>query len=100
MGGDVMADILLDPLQVKNTDGSTVNPATQDTIDEIRSCVASIRAAVGIAADLRVTVLSGTVTTVTTLTGITNIGSNAANIVVPNLQNITAVLTNLNNVEA
>jgi hypothetical protein len=95
-----MADILLDPLMVKNTDGSTVSPATQDTLNSIRSAVESIRAVVGIAADLRVTILSGTVTTVTTLTGITNIGGNAANIVVPNLQNMTAVLTNINNVGA
>lgn len=66
--------------------------------NQIANAVGSLRSAVGSAADLRVTLLSGVVTTVTTVTGLTNIGSQPANLVVANLSNMVAIASNLNNI--
>ena len=63
-------------------------------LPRIKSAIEAIRSCIGIAADLRTTILSGTVTTVSTLTNITNIGSNPANLIVPNLGNIAYLESN------
>lgn len=85
-----------------STDSSTdTNQIEQEeTLNEILSAIRAIAGAKGIAADLRVTLLGGTtaVTTVTTLTGITNIGAQPATTFLPNQQNQTAILSNINNV--
>lgn len=64
----------------------------------------------GIAADLRVTLLSGVVTTVTTVTTVstvtsvttlanqTNIGGFSASALIQNNQNQTAIMSNINNI--
>lgn len=93
-----MADILLDPLQVKNTDGDSINPSTQDTLAEIASAVAAIASVRGSAADLRATILSGVITTCSTITTVTNLGGNPAINVVANLSNMTYILGNENNI--
>jgi len=97
-----MDGILLDPLQVKDSAGTTVNPATQDTLDLIKSAVEAIASARGAVADIRVTMISGgtvsAVTTVTTVTGITNIGGYSAARIVNDIGNANAVLSNINNI--
>ena len=61
----------------------------------------------GIAADLRVTLLSGVVTTVTTVSTVTsvttlanqtNLGGFSASVMVQNNQNQTAIMSNINNI--
>lgn len=82
----------------------TVNIATSqvdeqtDILETIASAIQAIASTRGIAADLRVTILSGTVTTVTTLSNITSIGGINAVGLVPSNQNTVAVLSNINNV--
>jgi hypothetical protein len=118
---------------VKNVAGQQINPSTEekqddiitainniqdtetvdelekhtDVLNEIKAAVQAISSAKGVAADMRVTLLSGTVTTVTTVTtvatvttvtGITNIGGIPAVQLIPSNQNIAAVLSNINNV--
>lgn len=78
-----------------------------DILEMIESAVNAIAHAKGISADLRVTVVggslaisSGTITTVTTVAGITNIGGQPANQIVPANQNVAVVLSNINNIGA
>lgn len=74
------------------------------SIQELVSRLDFLPAVRGIAADLRVTLLSGTVTTVTTVTtvgtvtGITNIGGIPAVQMVPATQGNLAIQSNINNV--
>lgn len=96
-----------DTLQIWYED-TTVLPE-QDILDalyEVSERIAFLSACRGIASDMRVTLLSGvltsvgtvtTVSTVTTLANQTNIGGLPATPVVPTQMNITAVLTNINN---
>lgn len=95
-----------------STDGATESSQIEqeEILNQILSAISAIAGAKGIAADLRVTLLGGTtavtgtltavttVTTVTTLTGITNIGAQPATTFLPNQQNQTAILSNINNV--
>ena len=83
---------------VVGTDGNQVNPSTEDTLLQLNNAIAAIRSVIGTAADLRVTLLSGTVSTVTTVTGITNLGGNPALQIVPNLANMTYLLANQENI--
>ena len=91
-------------LQIGNIDVSADNPVpitseTQDNqtdiLNQLLSAMTAVASTKGIAADLRVTLLSGTVTTVT---GITNFGSQPATTFLPNVQNQTAILSNINNI--
>ena len=109
-----------------------IDPSTGDlqeqtlyTLEEIGSAIESVASAKGVAADLRVTLLSGvltslgtvstvtgvtTVTTVTTvgtvtnitnagtLAGVTAIGAQPATTFLPAQNNMAAVLSNINNV--
>lgn len=77
-----------------------------EAIEELASRLAFLPSVRGIAADLRVTLLSGvvttvttvgTVTTVSTVTNQTNIGGLPATPMVPAQININAVLSNINN---
>jgi hypothetical protein len=67
----------------------------EDTLNEILSVLRSVAHAKGIAADIRVTLLSGTVTTVT---GVTNIGGQPAVQLIPSNQNQVAILSNIQNI--
>jgi hypothetical protein len=101
-----------------NGSGTQINPATEekqddiiaiseslatkekqveneDTLNEILSVLRSVAHAKGIAADIRVTLLSGTVTTVT---GVTNIGGQPAVQLIPSNQNQVAILSNIQNI--
>jgi hypothetical protein len=66
-------------------------PRIKSTIEAIRSCI-------GIAADLRVTILSGAVTSVSTLTNITNVGSVPAHVPMNALMNLAYIQSNSNNI--
>ena len=80
-----------------------------DAINELCSRLSFLPGVRGIAADLRVTLLSGVVTTVTTVgtvttvttvgtvTNQTNIGGNPAAPQIPALMNQAAILSNINN---
>ena len=80
-----------------------------EAIEELASRLAFLPSVRGIAADLRVTLLSGVVTTVTTVgtvttvttvgtvTNQTNIGGNPATPQIPALMNQAAILSNINN---
>lgn len=98
-------------LQTASTPVGGATEAEQDSqidiLNEIRSALQSVAHAKGVTADLRVTLLSGTVTTVTTvatvatvttLSNITSIGGITATQVAPAIQNTNSVLSNINNV--
>lgn len=68
-----------------------------DVLNDINVSVTNLTAARGIAADLRATILSGTVTTVSTVTNQSLMGGFYANNQIPAVQN-TAAQANINNV--
>lgn len=80
--------------------GDRINPSTNEMLAQVNGAVSAIRAAVGTAADLRVTVLSGAVTTVSTLTNITGIGGIFAVNMIPNIGNTLYTLAHTNNIGA
>lgn len=69
-----------------------------EVLEEIEHAVQSIASAKGVAGDIRVTILSGTVTTVSTLSNQSSMGGWTASSLVPATSNTTAVLSNINNV--
>lgn len=100
-----MDGILLDPLQVKDASGKTVNPATTEDTDKVVislqdliSLIKDIQSCKGVVSDLRVTLLSGTVTTVSSLTDIGSIGGTLARPTVQSIQNTEAILSNIQNI--
>ncbi len=94
--------------KIDDSTGVVINPSNieeqqqlqiiQESIQELISRLDFLPSVRGIAADLRVTLLSGTVTTVTTVTGITNIGGIPAVQLIPAVQNNTAIQSNINNI--
>lgn len=72
--------------------------AQGEVLEEIEHAVQSIASAKGVAGDIRVTILSGTVTTVSTLSNQSSMGGWTASSLVPATSNTTAVLSNINNV--
>lgn len=72
-------------------------------LEEIRSSIQSIAAAKGMLADLRVSIVGGTVavtgslTTVSTVTNLSQIGGVVAATLPQNINNQTAILGNINN---
>lgn len=100
--------------QITNQEAQIENQELQvaeaQTANELLSRIAALSRALGIASDIRVTLLGGTtavtgtltgvttVTTVTTVTGLTNIGGFPAITAVPNWNNQTAIQSNINNV--
>lgn len=81
----------------QQTDIKDLTEAILDAAEQL-TFLANVR---GIAADLRVTLLGGalsTVTTVATLSNITNIGGFSAPQVIPSAVNQTAIQSNINNV--
>lgn len=92
-----------------STDEQTTLREVSEAIEELASRLAFLPGVRGIAADLRVTLLSGvvttvttvgtvtTVTTVSTVTNQTNIGGNPATPQIPALMNQAAILSNINN---
>ena len=77
-----------------------------EVLAEIEHAIQAITSTIGIAGDLRVTIVGGsvstvsTVSTVGTVTGITNIGGAPANQLVPSNQNLIATIANVNNIGA
>ena len=67
-------------------------------LPRIKSAIEAIRSCIGIASDLRATILSGTVTTVSTLTNITNVGSVPAHVPMNALMNLAYIQSNSNNI--
>jgi len=130
LGGTVAGNVLtleLDTTTMSDTDGlmvyyddAEVLPATIDSVETLQSYVQEIQnlaqqisflsSVRGIASDLRVTLLSGTLSTLSTVTTVTTVTtvSNIANItsigglstvpMLQNMQNQTAVQSNINNV--
>jgi hypothetical protein len=80
--------------------GDRINPSTNEMLRQVYGAVSALRGAVGTAADLRVTLLSGVVTTVTTVTGITNLGGQPAINIVSNIGNTLYSLAHTNNIGA
>lgn len=84
----------------QQTDIKDLTEAILDAAEQL-TFLSNVR---GIAADLRVTLLGGalstlsTVTTVATLSNITNIGGFSASLVIPSAVNQTAIQSNINNV--
>jgi len=88
------------PLNVILDDGLVpirVDSDTTSALEEIQSAIQSIASTRGIAGDIRVTLLSGTVSTVTNLQ---QAGGQPANQLIPSNQNLIAVLGNINNIGA
>ena len=71
-----------------------------EVLEEIEHAIQAIASTRGIAGDLRVTLLSGTVSTVSTLSNQTSIGGWVASSMVPATSNTTAILSNINNIGA
>ena len=69
----------------------------QSILNEIRAAIQGVATARGVAGDLRVTVIGGTVTTVTTVGNQTSMGGYLANNQIPSLMN-QAAFQNINNV--
>lgn len=88
---------LIRQIKIEDPEGVLVDPASEQSMTELKNILQGIATTRGIANDIRVTILSGTVTTVTTLTGITNIGGNAAVPLIPAIQN-AAAQNNINNI--
>lgn len=130
LGGTVAGNVLtleFDTTAMSDTDGLMVYyddpdvlPATIDSVTDLRDYVEAVQDLLeqvsflssvrGVAADLRVTLLSGTLTTLSTVTTVTtvttvsaltnlvNIGGFSAPQVVPAISNQAAVQSNINNV--
>lgn len=130
LGGTVAGNVLtleFDTTAMSNTDGlmvyyddADVLPATIDSVETLQSYIQEIQNLAqqisflstvrGIASDLRVTLLSGTlstlstvttvttVTTVSTVTNLANIGGYSSTPMMQNQQNQTAIQSNINNV--
>lgn len=65
-----------------------------EKINTLNNIIAAIRSTIGIASDLRVTLLSGTVTTVSSVTNLASIGSINANMQVNALMNLAYLQSN------
>ena len=91
-------------MAIQNLFGDLALETKQDdqieVLEEIEHAIQAIASTIGIAGDLRVTIVSGNVTTVGTVTGITNIGGFPANQLVPSNQNLIATIANVNNIGA
>lgn len=91
------------PVTIKSGGGSGSSAtaleqsAQTDILEEIQSAVQGIAAARGVASDLRVTIVGGTVNTVSTLTNQTQMGGFMANNQIPAMMNLAAQ-ANINNV--
>lgn len=94
-------------VKIKDKDGNIDNPATQEGLDGLQmlaNMIAALSRACGIAADIRVTPIGGTVSTVTTVTTVTTVGNQtsiggfAANQQVFALQNQLAIDANIRNI--
>ena len=111
--GGAGADGATEAKQDTQIDNQGLQITEAQTANEFLSRIAGLSRALGIAADIRVTLLGGTtavtgtltaVTTVTTVgtvtvvTGLTNIGGLSANTAVPNWNNQTAIQSNINNI--
>lgn len=118
-GGGNLIDVKVNPSGTLQVGGEVtvdlpVGAATEEqqiiqgeVLEEIEHAVQSIASAKGVAGDIRVTILSGTVTTVSTVTTVTTVstlsnqssmGGWTASSLVPATSNTTAVLSNINNV--
>lgn len=121
LGGTVAGNVLtleFDTTAMSDTDGlmvyyddADVLPATIDSVETLQSYIQEIQnlaqqisflsSVRGIASDLRVTLLSGTLSTlstVSTVTNLANIGGYSSTPMMQNQQNQTAVQSNINNV--
>lgn len=118
LGGTVAGNVLtleFDTTAMSNTDGlmvyyddADVLPATIDSVETLQSYIQEIQNLAqqisflstvrGIASDLRVTLLSGTLTTVSTIHNLANIGGYSSTPMMQNQQNQTAIQSNINNV--
>lgn len=104
-----------DSIKLEDLGSTEINPATeekqdliiseqqqleiiQNSIQELVSRLDFLPSVRGIAADLRVTLLSGVVTSVTTLSNQTSIGGYLASSMVQNSQNNLATIANINNI--
>ena len=85
------------PVSLSET-GSQVIEIENNDLPRIKSAIEAIRSCIGIASDLRATILSGTVTTVSTLTNITNVGSVPAHVPMNALMNLAYIQSNSNNI--
>ena len=103
VAGDALTDAELraTPVEVDVVNNVGTDPAQIEVLESIASSAQAIAHAKGIAADIRVTVVGGTVTTVTTVSTVSNqtsMGGWTASSIVPATSNTTAVLANINNV--
>lgn len=106
VAGDALTDAELraTPVEVDVVNNVGTDPAQIEVLESIASSAQAIAHAKGIAADIRVTVVGGTVTTVTTVSTVstvsnqTSMGGWTASSIVPATSNTTAVLANINNV--
>ena len=121
LGGTVAGNVLtleFDTTAMSDTDGlmvyyddSDILPATIESVETLQSYIQEIQnlaqqisflsSVRGIASDLRVTLLSGTLSTlstVTTVINLANIGGYSSAPMMQNQQNQTAVQSNINNV--
>ncbi|NCU31027.1 hypothetical protein EOM57_04445 [Candidatus Saccharibacteria bacterium] len=74
------------------------DPAQEAMLNQIQNAIAAIRSTIGIAADLRVTLLSGTVTTVSSVTNVVAIGGLAGLVPMNALMNLAYIQSNGNNI--
>lgn len=71
---------------------------SESQLNQIQNAIAAIRSTIGIAADLRVTLLSGTVTTVSSVTNVAAIGGLAGLVPMNALMNLAYIQSNSNNI--
>lgn len=88
------------PVRISAVDDAlkVTDVSSQDQLTRINNAITAIRSTIGIASDLRVTLLSGTVTTVSSVTNIASIGSINANVPLNALMNLAYIQSNGNNI--
>lgn len=89
------------PVTVASDSLVSTDLANETRLDDIRQALMTIASAKGLAADLRVTLLSGvlnSLTTVTTVTTLSQMAGLALNNAVPNWTNQTSVQSFTNNI--
>jgi len=99
-GGLTDAQLRATPVPVSVAGGTTELEleAQTDILEEIQQAIKGIATARGVASDLRVTIVGGTVNTVSTLTNQTQVGGYQANNKIPAMMNLAALQSNINNV--
>ena len=89
-------------VQVQDSSGVVIDPSSEITLADVSAQLLTLCNLIsqmqGIASDLRVTILSGTVTSVGTVSNQTQIGGQPANLMVQNSMDNLGIISNIQNI--